>query len=72
MVDLLDPGQVKSEKYGYYNLLRATSELNRRLSRSLIRFQAAVIVLNNRNRLEPNGTAYQPVVGVNMLQVKHN
>ena len=42
--------------------LGAASKPNRRLTGGSFRFRAVVIVWNNRNRAEPDGTAGQPAV----------
>ena len=43
--------------------LGAASKPNRRSTAGSVRFRAVVIVKNNRNRPEPDGTAGQPAVG---------
>ena len=43
--------------------LGAASKPNRRLTGGSVRFRPVAIVLNNDNRLEPDGTASQPAVG---------
>ena len=43
--------------------LGAASKPNRRLTGGSVQFRAVVIVKNNRNRAEPDGTTGQPAVG---------
>ena len=44
--------------------LEAASKFNRRLISGSVQFQVVLIVLNNDNHSEPDGTAGQPLVEV--------